>query len=84
MARGDIVGVKTNSGSVPAVVLAMYDSNGDALAHSTALSGTVDTVDVFRLGVDASRREGVTYNHAAENNSAVDVDEAFTYNTDLE
>lgn len=61
MARGVIVGYKTNSRVVPAVVEAQYDTNGAVVADASGFTG-VTTVDVLILGVDSGRRTGVAYN----------------------
>ena len=76
MARGSVVGYKTNSRNVPAVVEAQYDNSGAVVADQTGFTG-VTTVDLLLLGVDAGRRTGVTF--AAE--GAATVNQAFQYNS---
>lgn len=59
MARGETVGFVTNSGVVPAIVEAQYDTNGDVVADGTAASNaSVTSADLLLLGAANGRRAG--------------------------
>lgn len=55
MARADIGFYKTNSNSIPAVVLDEWDADGNAVAGAA----TAASVDVLLLGVDQGKRYNV-------------------------
>ena len=80
MARGVIVGYKTNSRIIPAVVYAQYDTNGDVVADASGFTG-VTTVDVILLGVDSGYRKGVGLQAdggtSEQNEAAASVNECF-------
>lgn len=60
MARGEIVGFITNTGEVPAVVEAQYDTNGDVVVDATAASdASVTSADLLLLGAANARRSGI-------------------------
>lgn len=49
----------TNSGWIPALVVAQYDSSGDVVADgASGENGDVDTVDVVLLGRGSSSGQG--------------------------
>lgn len=77
MPRGDIVGYKTNSRSVPAVVEGQYNAAGDVVADGSGYTG-VTHVDLCLLGVDPGRRGSVVWS-ATE--AGAGVNEAFDYGT---
>lgn len=76
MARGDILGYKTNKGHTPCVVTAQYDSAGTETDTAAGVYPTNGTVDVILFGWAAGKREGLT---VAANEGAASTGNVYTY-----